>query len=48
VPSHPTRWFMNHLVRVHIEPDDTLSPLSYRFVNPRTGQALHQERATAA
>jgi hypothetical protein len=39
---------MNHLVRVHIEPDDTLSPLSYRFVNPRTGQALHQERATAA
>jgi ribonuclease G len=48
VPSHPTRWFMNHLVRVHIEPDETLSPLSYRFVNPRTGQALHQERATAA
>jgi len=48
VPSHPTRWFMNHLVRVHIEPDETLSPLAYRFVNPRTGQALHQERATAA
>ena len=48
VPSHPTRWFMNHLVRVHIEPDETLSPLAYRFVNPRTGQALQQERVTAA
>ena len=48
VPSHPTRWFMNHLVRVHIEPDETLSPLAYRFVNPRTGQALQQQRATAA
>lgn len=47
VPSHPTRWFMNHLVRVHIEPDEALSPLAYRFVNPRTGEAI-QQRATAA
>jgi ribonuclease G len=48
VPSYPTQWFMDHLVRVHIEPDDALSPLAYHFVDPRTGQALHQQRATAA
>ncbi|NBB72081.1 MAG: Rne/Rng family ribonuclease [Bacteroidetes bacterium] len=48
VPSYPTRWFMNHLVRVHIEADESLSPLAYRFVNPRTGQTLQQHTAAAA
>jgi ribonuclease G len=40
VPSHPTRWFMDHLVRVHVEPDDSLSPLAYRFVDSRSGDEL--------
>ncbi len=48
VPSYPTQWFMDHLVRVHIEPDETLSPLSYRFVNPRTGQALGGTQSATA
>lgn len=48
VPSYPTRWFMDHLVRVHIEPDESLAPLAFHFVNPRTGQALHQQHPTAA
>jgi hypothetical protein len=39
---------MNHLVRVHIEADESLSPLAYRFVNPRTGQTLQQHTAAAA
>ncbi len=39
VPTHPTRWFMNHLVRVHLEPDDDLEPLSFRVVDDR-GQVL--------
>jgi len=47
VPSYPTQWFMDHLIRVHIEPDETLSPLSYRFVNPRTGQTLETQQSPA-
>ena len=39
VPTYPTRWFMNHLVRVHLEPDDRLEPLSFRVVNDR-GEVL--------
>jgi ribonuclease G len=39
VPTYPTRWFMNHLVRVHLEPDDSLEPLSFRAVDER-GQVL--------
>jgi ribonuclease G len=39
VPTYPTRWFMNHLVRVHLEPDDGLEPLAFRVVNER-GEVL--------
>jgi ribonuclease G len=35
VPTHPTRWFMEHLVRVHLEPDDDLAPLSFRVEDPQ-------------
>jgi ribonuclease G len=35
VPTYPTRWFMDHLVRVHLEADDDLEPLSFRVVDPR-------------
>lgn len=38
VPNHPTRWFMKHLVRVRLETDETLSPLAYRFLDPRSGE----------
>ena len=40
VPNHPTRWFMKHLVRVRLETDDTVPPLSYRFVDSRSGEDL--------
>ena len=33
VPTYPTRWFMNHLVRVHLEPDDSLEPLAFRVTD---------------
>jgi len=39
VPTYPTRWFMNHLVRVHLEPDDDLEPLSFRILSDR-GEVL--------
>ncbi|PSQ97081.1 MAG: ribonuclease E/G [Bacteroidetes bacterium SW_9_63_38] len=39
VPTYPTRWFMDHLVRVHLEPDDELEPLAFRVVNEQ-GEVL--------
>lgn len=38
VPNMPTRWFMKHFVRVRVELDDKMSPLSYRFIDSRSGQ----------
>jgi ribonuclease G len=45
VPSHPTRWFMDHLVRVHLETDEDLSPLAYRICDARSGETLAEESA---
>jgi ribonuclease G len=39
VPTYPTRWFMNHLVRVHLEPDPDLEPSAFRIVDKR-GEVL--------
>jgi len=39
VPTYPTRWFMDHLVRVHLETDDALDPLSFR-VEDTQGELL--------
>lgn len=40
MPNHPTRWFLKHFVRVYIEPDETISPMMYRFFDPRSGEDL--------
>ena len=40
VPSYPTRWFMEYLVRVHLDTDASMAPLSYHVVDTRTGQSL--------
>lgn len=40
VPNHPTRWFMKHLIRVRLEIDDSVSPVSYRFLDTRSGEDL--------
>jgi len=42
VPSYQTTWFMKHLVRVHIEPDATMSPVGYRFVDTETGDVIEE------
>jgi len=39
VPTYPTRWFMDHLVRVHVEPDPDLEPSTFRIVDKR-GEVL--------
>jgi ribonuclease G len=39
VPSYPTRWFMDHLVRVHLETDPSIAPMDYRVVDPQ-GEVL--------
>lgn len=43
VPNHPTRWFMKHLVRVRLESDDSISPLSFRFFDTRSGEDLTEK-----
>lgn len=35
VPTYPTRWFMEHLVRVHLEPDPEVEPLSFCVVDEK-------------
>jgi len=39
VPTYPTRWFMDHLVRVHLEPDPDLEPSAFRIVD-KQGETL--------
>ena len=41
VPSYQTEWFMKYYVRIHIEPDASMSPLDYRFVDARSGAVLN-------
>ena len=43
VPNHPTRWFMKHLIRVRLEPDDAVSPLAFRFVDSKSGEDLTEK-----
>lgn len=40
VPSYPTRWFMDHFVRVHLDADESVSPLSFAIDTPDTGATL--------
>jgi ribonuclease G len=40
VPSHPTRWFMDHLVRVHLEADERVPPLAFEIEHARSGEKL--------
>lgn len=40
VPTYPTRWFVKHLIRLRVEVDPKLDPLSFRFLDARTGEDL--------
>ena len=42
VPTHPTQWFMDHLVRVHLEVDAEVPPHTFRVVDARSGAALSE------
>ena len=46
VPSYPTRWFMDHLVRVDLETDASVSPMGYHVVDTRTGQRITEQMAS--
>ncbi len=48
VPSYPTRWFMEHMIRVRVEQDESLSPLAYRFVDARSGDQLAEQSFATA
>ena len=47
VPSYTTQWFMDHLVRVHIKPNEDLSPLTYRFVDRYSGEPMKEHTLVA-
>ena len=40
VPTYPTRWFMKHLIRIRLEVDESLDPMSFRFEDSRTKEDL--------
>ena len=40
VPTYPTRWFMDHLVRVHLDADEEVPPHTFRVADARSGAAL--------
>jgi len=42
VPSYPTRWFMDHLVRVHLAEDEDVPPLHFRVEHPHSGDPLSE------
>jgi len=40
VPTHPTRWFMEHLVRVHLEADAEVPPRTFQVSQTPSGEPL--------
>jgi len=40
VPTYPTRWFMEHLVRVHLEADAEVPPHTFRVADAQSGEPL--------
>lgn len=40
VPTYPTRWFMDHLVRVHLEDDANVPPHTFRVADAQSGEPL--------
>lgn len=47
VPTYPTRWFMKHLIRIRLEVDPKVDPLSFQFQDSRTGDDLTERMALA-
>lgn len=45
VPTYPTRWFMKHLVRLRVESDKTMPPMTFRFLDPRSNEDLTEKYA---
>jgi ribonuclease G len=40
VPTYTTRWFMEHLVRVHLEDDPDVPPHTFRVADAQSGEPL--------
>ena len=40
VPTYTTRWFMEHLVRVHLEDDADVPPHTFRVADAQSGEPL--------
>jgi ribonuclease G len=40
VPTYPTRWFMEHLVRVHLEDDEDVPPHTFQVADPNSKSLL--------
>ena len=38
IPAYTTRWFLKYFIRVKLVIDDSLDPLGFRFINPKTGE----------
>ena len=40
IPAYPTRWFLKYFIRVKLVIDESLDPLGFRFVDPKTGKEI--------
>lgn len=40
IPAYPTRWFLRYFIRVKLVIDDSLDPLGFRFLDPKTGKEI--------
>jgi len=40
VPTHPTQWFMEHLVRVHLDDDPEVPPHTFQVADVQSGESL--------
>ncbi len=38
IPAYTTRWFLKYFIRVKLVFDESLDPLGFRFINPKTGE----------
>lgn len=45
IPAYTTRWFLKHFLRVKLVIDESLDPLGFRFINPKTGEEFVRRSA---
>ncbi|MFK7848042.1 MAG: Rne/Rng family ribonuclease [Rhodothermales bacterium] len=45
IPAYTTRWFLKYFLRVKLVIDESLDPLGFRFINPKTGEEFIRRSA---